>query len=489
MASPSHRRFGSQGQRQSLVHNDGLEPGPVYNKTYGAEETLPPPNTTSNEYKRTKWRRSGEGQGQDMKLFKIKSSGESGRNFFHPWHFFRICFRSSCKASAAVNILWPIVPVALAVRYSLPQQHVLIFTLSYIAMAPCANLIGFAGQELARKLPHVLGVLIETTVGSIVEIILFMVLLSMNQFLVIKAAILGSILATMLLCLGLCFFVGGLYHEEQTFSDTISEAGSGLLLTAGVALGIPTVFQRGLPESNLTAEEMAHKTLSISRIVSVLLIIAYCVFVFFQARTHHGLYHDIFEMDEERDRDGHKDAAKDKLTLIECLIALSVAVALVTLIAITLVLQIEPIIEHSRVSDAFMGLILVPFVEKFAEHITAIDEAWDNQMNFALSHVLGATLQTALLNAPLVVVVAWGRDKALDLDFGIFDLVMLILAILTVGRFLQDQKSNYLEGFLLVVLYVAIAVSAWYYPNPTHGGAEGSGSAEGVEAGEKFRLF
>ncbi|KAH8127271.1 hypothetical protein ACSS6W_001207 [Trichoderma asperelloides] len=488
MASPSHRRFGSHGQRQGLVHNDALEPGPVYNKTYGAEETLPPPNTTSNELKRTQWRRSGEGP--NMKLFRIKTGGESGRGGIHPWHFFRICFRSSCKASAAVNILWPIVPVALAVRYSLPEQHVLIFTLSYIAMAPCANLIGFAGQELARKLPHVLGVLIETTVGSIVEIILFMVLLSKDQFLVIKAAILGSILATMLLCLGLCFFVGGLYHEEQSFSDTISEAGSGLLLTAGVALAIPTVFQRGLPESNMTAAEIADKTLDISRVVSILLIIAYCVFVFFQARTHHGLYHDIFEMDEERDRDGHKDAAKDKLTLIECLIALSVAVALVTLIAITLVLQIEPIIVHSKVSDAFMGLILVPLVEKFAEHITAIDEAWDNQMNFALSHVLGATLQTALFNAPLVVVVAWGYNKPLDLDFGIFDLVMLILAILTVGRFLQDQKSNYLEGFLLVILYVAIAVSAFYYPNPGHEGAEGPGpSAEGTEAGEKFRLF
>lgn len=114
-------------------------------------------------------------------------------------------------------------------------------------MAPCANLIGFAGQELARKLPHVLGVLIETTVGSIVEIILFMVLLSMNQFLVIKAAILGSILATMLLCLGLCFFVGGLYHEEQSFSDTISEAGSGLLLTAYVVLSCIRIMKTSLP--------------------------------------------------------------------------------------------------------------------------------------------------------------------------------------------------------------------------------------------------
>jgi len=55
-------------------------------------------------------------------------------------------------------------------------------------MVPCANLIGFAGQELSRKLPKVFGILIETTLGSVVEIILFMVLLNQDQFAVIQAA-------------------------------------------------------------------------------------------------------------------------------------------------------------------------------------------------------------------------------------------------------------------------------------------------------------
>ena len=59
-----------------------------------------------------------------------------------------------------------------------------------------------------------------------------MVLLSRDQVYVIQAAILGSILATMVLCLGFCFFVGGLTGHEQSFDDTISETGSGLLLTA-----------------------------------------------------------------------------------------------------------------------------------------------------------------------------------------------------------------------------------------------------------------
>lgn len=131
-----------------------------------------------------------------------------------------------------VNILWPFVPAALAVRYARPDLNVVIFILSYIAMVPSANLVGFAGQEFSRKLPRVLGVLMETTFGSIVEIVLFMVLLTQGEYLVIQAAILGSILATMLLCLGLCFFAGGLRRDEQTFDEAISEVGNGLLLIA-----------------------------------------------------------------------------------------------------------------------------------------------------------------------------------------------------------------------------------------------------------------
>jgi Ca2+:H+ antiporter len=53
-----------------------------------------------------------------------------------------------------------------------------------------------------------------------------------------------------------------------------------------------------------------------------------------------------------------------------------------------------------------------------------------------------------------------------DFSFQTFDIVMLILSIITVGNMLRDQKSNYLEGFLCVVVYIAIAVAAYYYPTP-----------------------
>jgi len=165
----------------------------------------------------------------------IQHEGESFRKGIHPLKFLKICFRSSSRVSTIVNVLWPFVPVAIALHFARPDWHLWIFILNYIAIVPAANLVGFVGQELARKVPRVFGVLLETTFGSVVEIILFTTLISKGEESVpiIKAAILGSILANLLLCLGLCFLVGGLRRDEQEFHDAVSEVASGLMLVAG----------------------------------------------------------------------------------------------------------------------------------------------------------------------------------------------------------------------------------------------------------------
>ena len=120
-------------------------------------------------------------------------------------------------------------------------------------MLPSANLLGFAGGELALKLPKVLGVFAETFLGAVVEIILFTTLLvkdnqakGENLIPVIQDAILGSILANLLLCLGLCFIAGGLRQKEQSFDEAVSEVGSGLLLVAGMGTSkmTPCSFRR-----------------------------------------------------------------------------------------------------------------------------------------------------------------------------------------------------------------------------------------------------
>ena len=284
-------------------------------------------------------------------------------------------------------------------------------------MVPAANLVGFGGQELARKLPTVLGVVLETTLGSLVEMILFVVLLVKNReqgVPIVQAAILGSILANLLLCMGLCFFFGGLRRHEQTFHDAVSDIGSNLMLVAGFALVIPVTYANALTgRANLGAEKLELEVVRISRATAIVLLLAFAIYTFFQMKSHHGLYDDILEGDEERDADRHRDLAKPKLTLTESIIALALALTFVSMMAVFLVENIEPMVHDHGVSDAFVGLILVPLVEKAAEHITAVDEAWDDQMNFALSHILGASIQTALLNTPLAVVVGWGLVRSI----------------------------------------------------------------------------
>ncbi|TVY81219.1 Vacuolar calcium ion transporter, partial [Lachnellula suecica] len=397
----------------------------------------------------------------------IQPEGESGRSGFNPVKFLRICWRSSSRASLLCNILWPVVPPAIVITYARPDLHLAIFVLNYLAMIPCANLIGFAGQEMGRKLHKVFGVLLETTLGSVVEIVMFMVLVKHEHYKLIQDAILGSILATQLLCLGMCFAVGGIHHEEQEFDEAVGEVGSDLLLTAGFGLIIPTVFHAAVTsETSAPAHEIASSVLHISRITSILLLISYVIYVYFQIRTHQSIYDAIFEADEQKDADHAEEMKKDKLTFTECVMALTLAITLVTFIAISLVGQISFVVGERHVSDSFVGLILIPLVEKFAEHLTAIDEAWENQMNMALSHVLGATIQTSLFNAPLVVLVGWALTLPMNLSFSLFNIVVLILAILVVGNFLRDQKSNYLEGSLCVLVYLNVAVAAFWYPNP-----------------------
>jgi len=86
--------------------------------------------------------------------------------------------------------------------------------------------------------------------------------------------------------------------------------------------------------------------------------------------------------------------------------------------------------------------------------------------------VLGASIQTALLNTPLVVIVGWGCHVPMDLEFRAFEAIVLILAIIVVGNFLRDGKSNWLEGALCVLVYIIIAISAFYYPNPVEAAGE-----------------
>lgn len=424
---------------------------------------------------------------QDGRLITkgIAPEGESGRAGFHLKHFLQITAWSGNTFSAWLNIFWLFVPAAFALHWAAKDHHVAIFAISYVAMIGPANTLGFAGQEFAKKLPRVFGILAETTLGSVVEVILFVTLVvkaltSPTYISVLQAAILGSIMTNILLCLGCCFLVGHLKNRRenaQRFSPVISETGSGIMLVAGFALMIPSAFYAtllnrtnssvGAETSSYTAAMLQHDVLGVSHGTAIILIVAFIVYIIYSAFSAHTIFDEALGADVEKDRDKDRDELRKKYTLLEAIIMIVICIACVAMIAVFLVEQIHYIVAYQHVPDAFLGFILVPLVEKLAEHVTAIDEAYDNQMNFALYHCIGPSIQTALFNAPLVVIIGWAIGVNMDLNFEIFMIAILILSILVVSNFLRDGESTYLEGALLLIVYAIIALTTWYYPNPT----------------------
>jgi Ca2+:H+ antiporter len=99
-------------------------------------------------------------------------------------------------------------------------------------------------------------------------------------------------------------------------------------------------------------------------------------YLWFNLRSHTSIFDDVLHGDEKQGEDRDKNRQRAKLTLTECIIAIIIALTCVTMSAFFLVEEIPFVVQRGRVPENFMGLILVPLVEKAAEHLTAIDEAW-----------------------------------------------------------------------------------------------------------------
>ena len=98
-----------------------------------------------------------------------------------------------------------------------PISPTVIFAINAIAIIPLASLLSFATESVATKLGDTIGALMNVTFGNAVELIIFIIALVAKEIRVVQASLLGSILANLLLILGMCFLFGGLRFREQVF--------------------------------------------------------------------------------------------------------------------------------------------------------------------------------------------------------------------------------------------------------------------------------
>ncbi|EPE06855.1 vacuolar calcium ion transporter [Ophiostoma piceae UAMH 11346] len=158
------------------------------------------------------------------------------------------------------------------------------------------------------------------------------------------------------------------------------------------------------------------------------------------------------------------------------IILLLVSTGLVALCAEFMVGSINEVVSsNSGVSEAFIGLIVLPIVGNAAEHVTAVTVAMKNKMDLALGVALGSSIQIAIFVTPVVVLLGWIMDKDMSLYFTLFETVSMFVSAFIVNFLVLDGRSNYLEGALLCAAYVIIAVAAFFYPNSDDANALGGG--------------
>ncbi|OJD17277.1 calcium/proton exchanger [Emergomyces pasteurianus Ep9510] len=146
-------------------------------------------------------------------------------------------------------------------------------------------------------------------------------------------------------------------------------------------------------------------------------------------------------------------------------ILLVISTALVAVCAEFLVSSIDYLVENTGVSQAFIGLIILPIVGNAAEHITAVVVASKNKMDLAIGVALGSSIQIALFVTPIIVLLGWCLDTEMSLYFSLFETISLFASAFIVNYLVLDGRTNYLEGALLISAYVIIALAAFFYPS------------------------
>ncbi|CAG8530903.1 10697_t:CDS:2 [Ambispora gerdemannii] len=355
-----------------------------------------------------------------------------------------------------INILLVFVPLGI-ISHHLHWGETLTFSLNFLAIIPLAKILGLATEEIALRVGQTIGSLLNATFGNAIELIISIFAIRQGQIRVVQASMLGSIITSLLLVLGTCFVAGGYYKAEQSFNQTAAQTSSSLMTLACIALIIPAALHAAVDADN-------HKEiLDLSHGTAIVLLGVYGFYLYFQLISHKHLYSEIPEEGEEQQEE-QEEKEEPQLTLQLSLGLLVGATLVVAFCAEYLVDSIEGIVESSGLSRTFVGLILLPIVSNAAEYITAVTAAIKDKMDLAIGCTTGSSMQIALLITPFLVVLGWTLDQPMTLFFDVFETVILFISVLITNYLIQDGKSNWLEGVLLLSTYIIIVLAFYFYP-------------------------
>jgi Ca2+:H+ antiporter len=343
-----------------------------------------------------------------------------------------------------VNVLLLSIPITIFFEY-INMDPLWIFITSAISIIPLAKWMGVATEELSFKLGEGLGGFMNATFGNATELIIAIFALQRGLIEVVEASITGSIVSNFLFVLGLSFLYGGWNKEKQTFNGVAAGTNASLLTIAIMGLVLPATFS--IVSSN--TEFIILEEVSIA--VAVLLIISYLLSLQFSMRTHRHLY--IGGKHSNEDSEHSLNWSTNKALMVLLIATLAVAFMSEILVGV-----IEHVAEAAHLSEFFIGVILIPLIGNAAEHLTAVTVARKDKMDLALNIAVGSSTQIALFVAPLLVFISLLLGNPMLLVFNELEVVSVAVSVFILDNIVRDGESHWMEGVLLVVSYLIIAI-------------------------------
>lgn len=349
------------------------------------------------------------------------------------------------------GINWLLVFLPFAVLGELLHwDDLLIFTLSALAIIPLAGLLGMATEALAEKTGPRVGGLLNASLGNAAELIITIVAIRAGRLELVKASIIGSILGNLLLVLGLSLLLGGIKNGIQKFDRSHAGLDATMMILAVIALSVPSFFNAAIEPDKLRVEEFSLAT-------SAAILLIYILSILYVLKGPNGDRHTLGPTVQPTHTGPQWDLRKALLVLV-------LSVAGIAVMSEFLVGSIEAVSTTLGFSEFFVGIIIVPLIGNIAEHLVAVQVAMKNQMDLSLTIAVGSSLQIALFVAPVLVFLSLLLGNPLTLEFNSFELVATIAASIIATFISLDGESNWLEGSMLLVVYVILALAFYFLP-------------------------
>ncbi len=353
-----------------------------------------------------------------------------------------------------MNWLLIFIPVTVALEHLAHVSAPVLFFMAALAIIPIAAQIVGATEQISTRTGDAVGGLLNATFGNAPELIIALVALKAGLLDMVRASLVGAILANLLLALGVSFLTGGLRYHEQKFNASAARAYSSMMFLAAVSMTIPSAFSRFFAPNEVIRQE---QLLNIG--IAILLLVAYGLYILFSLRTHTTTFASV----EGVGAGGHHHG--EQWSVARAVITLLLASGAAAWMSEILVGAAEETGKALGMSQVFIGIVFVAIVGGAAESGSAIAMARKNKMDLSVGIAIGSCIQIALFVAPLLVIASYFiAPQPLELAFGRAEMGSLFMAVLIGAMICSDGQSNWFKGVQLITFYSIIALMFYLIP-------------------------